>query len=162
LWSDGSENTIIYDHIAHWGIDHLLRRSSSRWERRYSVPLQLTPTHRGLTLEVLQCIGAGQKQVVFNTFYLSYILTNSAYFFKSETAPTIVRSNGSSSGCVLDPRCLSQLSVHRVHQYSCIVYYTNRQFIQRWMPRVRQFCPCLIDSLPHLSHSSYSTFLLNR
>ena len=42
LWSDGGWNTIIYDRIAHWGIDLLPRRSLSRWERRCSVPLRST------------------------------------------------------------------------------------------------------------------------
>jgi transposase InsO family protein len=42
LWSDGDENTIIYDHIVHWGIDLLPRRSYSRWERRCLVPLRST------------------------------------------------------------------------------------------------------------------------
>ena len=31
LWSDGGGNTIIYDHTAHWGIDLLHLRSTSRW-----------------------------------------------------------------------------------------------------------------------------------
>ena len=30
LWSDGGGNTIIYDHIARWGMDHLPRKSLSR------------------------------------------------------------------------------------------------------------------------------------
>ena len=42
LWSDGGGNTIIYDRIAHWGMDHLLRRSLSRWERRCWVTLRYT------------------------------------------------------------------------------------------------------------------------
>ena len=37
LWSDGGENTIMYDRIAHWGIDLLPRRSLFRWERGCSV-----------------------------------------------------------------------------------------------------------------------------
>jgi len=40
LWSDGDENTIIYDHIIHRDIDLLPRRSLSRWERRCLVPLR--------------------------------------------------------------------------------------------------------------------------
>ena len=38
LWSDGDENIIIYDHIAHRGIDLLLQRSLFQWERRCSAP----------------------------------------------------------------------------------------------------------------------------
>jgi hypothetical protein len=32
----------LYDHIVHWGIDLLLRRSYSQWERRCWVPLLST------------------------------------------------------------------------------------------------------------------------
>ena len=60
LWSDGGENTIIYALTAHWGIDHLPQRSLSRWERRCSVPLHLTLTHRGLSLEVVRSMGDSQ------------------------------------------------------------------------------------------------------
>ena len=61
LWSNGGENIIIYDRIAHWGIDLLPRRLPPRWERRYSAPLHLMPTRRGPTLEVVQSMEDGHN-----------------------------------------------------------------------------------------------------
>jgi hypothetical protein len=37
LWGDGSGNTIKYDHIAHWGIDHLPRGHYAKEESIISV-----------------------------------------------------------------------------------------------------------------------------
>ena len=37
----------------------LIQRALYHWERRYSAPFHLTPTHRRLTLEVVQSMGAG-------------------------------------------------------------------------------------------------------